>query len=84
MVEIVSIAERKGIALPDDIIPTSLEKANRFPYETKTSYQRDVETEGKQNEGDLFGETIIRMGKTTGVPTIITQSICLKMQHKGA
>ncbi len=83
MEEIVSIAEKKGVMLPANIIPISLGKANRFPYETKTSYQRDVEVAGKQNEGDLFGATIIRMGKATGVPTAATESVWLKMEHGG-
>ena len=82
MVEIVSIAERKCIQLHEEIVSMSLDKANRFTFETKTSFQRDMESPGRQNEGDLFGETIVRMGKLTGVPTVVTQAICLKMQHK--
>jgi hypothetical protein len=36
--EILLIAERKGIRLPEKIVATSLEKARRFTFETKTSY----------------------------------------------
>jgi len=75
MEEIVAIAGRKGILLPEDIVGTSLTKAYTFPPETKTSYQRDIEVRGRKNEGDLFGGTIIRLGAQLGVPTPVTQSI---------
>ncbi len=73
MQEIVLIAERKGIKLADNIIETIIEFCKDYP-EVKPSYARDVE-KGKINEGDLFGGTIIRMGKTLGVSTPITNSI---------
>lgn len=79
MDEIVAIAGKKGISLPSGIVETSLGKANNFPFETKTSYQRDIETKGKRNEGDLFGGTIIRVGKELGVPTPTTQNIYKKI-----
>jgi 2-dehydropantoate 2-reductase len=75
MGEIVAIAEKKGASLPAGIVEASIGKAKNFPFETKTSYQRDIEAKGKRNEGDLFGGTIIRMGKELGVPTTITESI---------
>jgi 2-dehydropantoate 2-reductase len=82
MDEIVAIAEKKGISLPAGIVETSIGKAKNFPFETKTSYQRDVETKGKRNEGDLFGGTIIRMGKKLGVPTPITESIYREIERR--
>lgn len=74
MREIAGIAGKKHVHLPDDIIEQSLAKASTFPWETKTSLQRDVEA-GKQNEGDLFGGTIIREGIALGVPTPVTESV---------
>ncbi len=79
MDEIVSIATKRGVTLPDDIVTQSLEKANNFPYETKTSYQRDVEAKRERNEGDLFGETIITMGNQYGIATPVTQSVYAKI-----
>ena len=35
----------------------------------KTSYQRDIEIGKLKNEGELFGGTILRMGKETCVET---------------
>jgi 2-dehydropantoate 2-reductase len=58
MEEIKAIADAKGILLADTIVTTSLGKADNFPLETKTSFQRDVERSGR-NEGDLFGGAII-------------------------
>jgi 2-dehydropantoate 2-reductase len=73
MREIKSIADQKKIPLDKDVIKDSLEKARSFPYETKTSFQRDVENPKKSNERDLFGETIIRLGKEYGITTEYTK-----------
>ena len=74
MAEICAIAGKKAIKLPSDIIQKSINKASNFPYEARTSYQRDIESRSQFNEGDLYGGTIIREGKILGVPTPITQS----------
>jgi 2-dehydropantoate 2-reductase len=74
MGEIKLIADVCNIGLPDDIIETSLKKADNFPFETKTSYQRDIEGAGR-NEGDLFGGTILAMGRRLQVPTPVTERI---------
>ena len=60
MQEIALVAKALKIGLPFDIVETSFSKANQFPFETKTSFQRDVETKGRQSEWDLFGGTVIR------------------------
>jgi 2-dehydropantoate 2-reductase len=39
-----------------------------FPFETKTSFQRDVETKGRQSEWDLFGGTVIRYAERFNIP----------------
>jgi 2-dehydropantoate 2-reductase len=82
MKEIYSIASSKGIELSENIVEESIRKANNFPYDTKTSYQRDVESKGKVNEGDLYGGTIIREGKSLGIPTPITKSIYSEIQNR--
>jgi len=71
-VEIVAITHAKGIALPDDAASQAFEKGRAFAPDTKTSYQRDVEVAGKPNEGELFGGTILRLGKELGIPTPVT------------
>ena len=75
MEEIAAVAKKKGVPLDDSIVTDSLKMGSNFPPKTKTSFQRDVETKGKRHEGDLFGGTIIRLGKEIGVPTPVTESI---------
>ena len=81
MAEVVAIAAKKGVQLPENSLEVALNKANNFPYDTKTSYQRDVATRGKKNEGDLFGGTIVRMGRELGVQTPVTQRIFTEIQR---
>jgi 2-dehydropantoate 2-reductase len=82
MREIVSIAEKRGVELPEGIVPSSIEMAKNFPYETKTSYQKDVEARGRLNEGDLFGGTIIQLGQDLGMSTPITRRVYAGIQEK--
>ena len=75
MSEIVALSRGKGINLPDTIIADSYKKGLDFPHETKTSFQRDVERSDKQDERDLFGGTILRLGKQLAVETPVTQEL---------
>ena len=80
MNEIAAIAAGKKIVIQENIVEQTIKRAGSFPFETKTSYQRDVETKGRVNEGDLFGGTIIREGEKLGIPTPITRSIYSEIQ----
>ncbi len=75
MEEIRALALARNIALPKDIVESTLKKLHDFPPETKTSFQRDVETQGKANEGELFGPTIIRLGKALNRATPMTEKL---------
>lgn len=68
MREIELIAKALKIQLPANIVETSFAKAHQFPLETKTSFQRDVETRGRQSEWDLFGGTILRYAERFNTP----------------
>jgi len=74
MQEIKAIADTLAINLPPDIVETSVLKASQFPFETKTSFQRDVETKGRQSEWDLFGGTVIRYAEKLGLPADNTRA----------
>lgn len=80
--EIIGIAEKRGIALPEGIGDKTINKVNNFPANVKTSYQRDVESRKAKNEGELFGGTIIRLGKETGVDTPVTIKLYEAIQKK--
>ena len=73
MKEIILIAEKKGIKLADNIIDNIIEFCKDY-LDVKPSYARDVE-KGRNNEGDLFGGTIMRLGKELGIPTPMTISL---------
>lgn len=70
MKEIILIAEKKNIKFEDNIIDNIIEFCKDYPH-VKPSYARDVERK-RNNEGDLFGGTIIRLGKEFGIPTPMT------------
>ena len=77
--EIYAISRKKGINLPADIIEKSMNKTYNFPAEARTSYQRDLESGSRFNEGDLYGGTIIREGEALGVPTPVTKMVYQKI-----
>ncbi|TGC09801.1 ketopantoate reductase family protein [Methanolobus halotolerans] len=82
MNEVEEIAKKLDINLDNDIVETSLSKAKGFPYEAKTSFQRDVELKGEINEGDLFGGTLIRYGKELNVTTPNTEIVYTRLLNK--
>ena len=79
MQEISLIAKALKIELPSDIVETSFSKANQFPFETKTSFQRDVETKGRQSEWDLFGGTVLRYADRFNIPANNTKRTLNKL-----
>lgn len=82
MQEIESVAKALKIRLPSDIVETSFSKANQFPFETKTSFQRDVETKGRQSEWDLFGSTIIGYAEKFNISVNSTKETLDKLLKK--
>jgi 2-dehydropantoate 2-reductase len=72
MKEVVLVGKAKNINFKQDVIEKTLQKADNFPYETKTSFQRDFERGNTRNEGDIFGGTLIRLAKehNISIPTI--------------
>jgi 2-dehydropantoate 2-reductase len=75
MNEIVMLSKKIGVRLPDTIISDAYQKGSLFPYETKTSFQRDFESVAKPDERDLYGGTILRLGKQFEVATPTTQEL---------
>lgn len=80
MNEIYSIVLKKNIRLPDGIVDLSLKKAAMFPRDTQTSLQRDIHQKKGKNELELFGGTIIDLGKKLGIPTPTTKKIYRELE----
>ncbi len=79
MHETALIAKALKVSLPSDIVDTSFLKAGQFPFETKTSLQRDVETKGRQSEWDLFGGSVIRYAEKFQIPAPHTRQTLDKL-----
>lgn len=75
MEEVVALAAAEGVPVKDGIIETFLGNAGFYPYETKTSYQRDIESGKGKDEGDLIGGTILRLGKVHGISTANAEKV---------
>ncbi|TVQ37386.1 MAG: 2-dehydropantoate 2-reductase [Spirochaetaceae bacterium] len=71
--ETAAVALRKGVALPDDIVESTMQKAAGFPPDTRTSFQRDIAARRPRDERDIFAGTILRLGENLGVKTPVTQ-----------
>jgi len=82
MNEIRLIAEKRGIALSPSIVEESYQKGGNFPFETKTSFQRDYERADKPDERDLFAATIIRLGGEYGIATPATKEVYTHLRPK--
>ncbi len=67
MKEIVLLASKKGVNFHETAITDSLDKAKAFPFEAKTSFQRDFENKLKQNEKELFVDTLLMLSEEFGV-----------------
>jgi len=68
MKEVVLVGKTNNIDFKQDVVEKTLQKAQNFPYETKTSFQRDYEKGKTRHEGDIFGGTLIRLAKEYNIP----------------
>ena len=78
MKEVKSVADAKGIPLPENIIEQSLELTSSFPYETKSSMQLDFE-KGKETEIETFTGYIIKSGKESGIETPLPDKVYFEL-----
>jgi len=82
MNEVCFIASKRNISLPDGIVELSLKKAAMFPRDTQTSLQRDICQKKGRSELELFGGTIIDLGKKLGIPTPTTEKIYRELSQE--
>ena len=66
--EVVQIARRKKVALPDEIVKRVLSRIETLPAGMVASMQKDI-MEGKPSELDAQTGAVIRMGRAFEVPT---------------
>ncbi|OPB95138.1 2-dehydropantoate 2-reductase [Elizabethkingia meningoseptica] len=82
MKETERIARKKQIALPEDIIEKTFERAASFPPTTPTSLQLDINSGKRDNELELFAGTIIKYGAELDTATPFTQKIYKELKAK--
>lgn len=82
MNEIYVISENLNVGLPANIVDDTYKKAGNFPHETRTSFQRDVESINKPDERDLFAGTILRLAKRLNVPAPVTAELLNILNQK--
>ena len=72
MEEALAIVEREGIDLSRQDIADSLAVLDRLAPDGKTSMLQDVEAKNR-TEVDMFGGTVVELGKKHGVPTPVNE-----------
>jgi 2-dehydropantoate 2-reductase len=82
MQEVLNLAKKKGIHLPPSILADILITVKNFPYETRTSFQRDFTDPDKPDERDVLGGTLVRLGRKYGVPTPVAEDLLNRLQRQ--
>jgi 2-dehydropantoate 2-reductase len=82
MEETGELARKSAVSLPVTIVNELYQKGHNFPFETKTSFQRDFEIKDKPDERDLFGGAIMRMGMKLDVKTTTTEYLWNKINRQ--
>ncbi|MFA6621063.1 MAG: 2-dehydropantoate 2-reductase [Candidatus Caldatribacteriota bacterium] len=79
MNEVILIGNAKNVDFAENIVEETIKKAQGFPYETKTSFQRDYEKGNARHEGDIFGGTLIRMAEENNITVPVIKEIYNKL-----
>jgi 2-dehydropantoate 2-reductase len=74
MAEACAVAEASGVRFDGDPVDAGMSTAARFPYETKSSMQRDLERGGRLEIEALNG-AVVRLGRSLQVSTPANQAI---------
>lgn len=72
---IYEISKKKGIKLSSDCMEIAYKKALDFPYDTKTSFQRDYEKKRNKDERESFGGIIIQLAKEYNIDATIVGEV---------
>ena len=63
-------------------IMRSLDKAKSFPFEAKTSFQRDFESPLKKNEKELFVDNLLAIAEEFKVNVPMIKHYNLRLQDR--
>jgi 2-dehydropantoate 2-reductase len=74
MQEVESLARARGVALPEEIIPRTLEFLQSFPPDSKSSLLRDLERSGT-NEVDWLFRPMIQEGERLGLSLPLAKKV---------
>jgi 2-dehydropantoate 2-reductase len=74
MTEVWAVGGARGVRFDADPIASGMATAARFPFETKSSMQRDLER-GARLEIEALNGAAVRLGRALGVPTPANQAI---------
>lgn len=69
------IGKKVGVQLKEEDVQEAYNKAKGFPYETKTSFQRDYEKKREHDERETFGGTMIRMAKELDIDASAVEEV---------
>lgn len=74
MAEVRAVGLARGVAFDTDPLAAGMATAARFPYDAKSSLQRDLER-GARLEVEALNGAVVRLGRASGVPTPANQAI---------
>lgn len=74
MHEILAVAQARGVALSDEVIPKTMAFIDAIPADGTASMQRDILT-GRPSELEYQNGTVVRLGRELGVPTPVNAFI---------
>jgi 2-dehydropantoate 2-reductase len=80
--EALQVAEKLEVPLPADIAASAYMKARGFPYEARTSFQRDFEKPEKPDERDLFAGSLLGLAERTKVDARVTRRLSALLEKK--
>lgn len=72
---IYNLSKAENVNINKKIIQASYDKADNFPFETKTSFQRDFENNNRPDERELFGQSIIELGRKHSINVDIVENL---------
>jgi 2-dehydropantoate 2-reductase len=72
--EVIAVGTARGVALPPDLVESTLAMIPSFPAASKSSMLEDLER-GRRLELPWLSGAVVRLGKEAGVPTPVHQFI---------